>query len=59
MEKSKLHKHFQDTYEWDLLASRSVWAFGPDQYGSNLIMDDSLPSATNKSLLMSVKESIV
>lgn len=58
-DKSKLSKHFQENYEWDLLAARSVWAFGPDQYGPNLLMDDSLPSATNKGLLSSVRESIV
>lgn len=58
-EKPRISKHFQEKYDWDLLAARSVWAFGPDQYGPNLLMDDSLPSATNKSLLMSVKESIV
>lgn len=37
-------KHFQEKYQWDLLASRSIWAFGPDEQGANILMDDTLPS---------------
>jgi 116 kDa U5 small nuclear ribonucleoprotein component len=50
---------FQKKYDWDLLASRSVWAFGPEECGPNLLMDDTLPSEVDKSLLGSVRESIV
>jgi len=35
---------FQEKYQWDLLASRSVWAFGPDDSGPNILLDDTLPS---------------
>lgn len=43
-----------------MLASRGVWAFGPDgKYGANLLIDDTLPKETNKSLLYSVKEPII
>ena len=35
---------FQDNYQWDLLASRSIWAFGPDDSGPNILLDDTLPS---------------
>lgn len=35
---------FQDKYQWDILASRSIWAFGPDEQGSNILLDDTLPS---------------
>lgn len=35
---------FQDKYQWDLLASRSIWAFGPDDSGPNILLDDTLPS---------------
>ena len=31
-------------YKWDLLAARSVWAFGPDNNGPNVLCDDSLPT---------------
>ena len=30
--------------EWDKLAARSIWAFGPDERGPNVLQDDTLPS---------------
>lgn len=35
---------FQEKHQWDLLASRSIWAFGPDDNGPNILLDDTLPS---------------
>lgn len=49
---------FQEKYQWDLLASRSIWAFGPDESGSNILLDDTLPSQVDKKMLVSVKEHI-
>ncbi|KIM70109.1 hypothetical protein SCLCIDRAFT_101752 [Scleroderma citrinum Foug A] len=49
---------FQDNYQWDLLASRSIWAFGPDDSGPNILLDDTLPSQVNKKLLGTVKDHI-
>lgn len=46
-------------YDWDLLAARSIWAFGPDATGPNILVDDTLPSEVDKHLLASVKDSIV
>lgn len=46
-------------YDWDLLAARSIWAFGPDTTGPNILVDDTLPSEVDKHLLASVKDSIV
>ena len=37
-------KFFEEKYQWDLLASRSIWAFGPDESGPNILLDDTLPS---------------
>lgn len=51
-------KHFEGKYQWDLLASRSIWAFGPDDNGPNILVDDTLPSEVDKKLMLSVKESI-
>jgi U5 small nuclear ribonucleoprotein component len=34
---------FQKKYEWDLLASRGIWAFGPDNQGPNMLVNDTLP----------------
>ncbi|KAJ1581634.1 hypothetical protein NDA11_007195 [Ustilago hordei] len=54
-----LGKILQEKYGWDLLASRSVWAFGPDANGANVLVDDTLPSEVDKKLLYMVKESII
>lgn len=59
MPKRALGKFFQEKYDWDLLAARSVWAFGPDASGPNVLVDDTLPSEVDKSLLGSVKEFLV
>lgn len=57
--RKKLGDFFQSKYDWDLLAARSIWAFGPDKQGPNILLDDTLPSEVDKSLLNSVKDSIV
>ncbi|GLG92783.1 Elongation factor 2 [Gryllus bimaculatus] len=57
--KKRLGEFFQSKYDWDLLAARSIWAFGPDPTGPNILVDDTLPSEVDKSLLSSVKDSIV
>ncbi|KAF7302667.1 Tr-type G domain-containing protein [Mycena chlorophos] len=49
---------FQEKYQWDLLASRSIWAFGPDENGPNVLLDDTLPSQIDKKMLGTVKEHI-
>ncbi|KAL0951768.1 hypothetical protein HGRIS_008440 [Hohenbuehelia grisea] len=50
---------FQQKYQWDLLASRSIWAFGPDESGPNILLDDTLPSQIDKKTLGTVKQHIV
>ena len=57
--KKRLGEFFQTKYDWDLLAARSIWAFGPDLTGPNILVDDTLPSEVDKGLLGSVRESIV
>lgn len=56
--KKKIGEFFQ-SYDWDLLAARSIWAFGPDNTGPNILVDDTLPSEVDKGLLSAVKDSIV
>lgn len=51
-------KFFEEKYQWDLLASRSIWAFGPDDSGPNILLDDTLPSQVDKKLLGTVKDHI-
>jgi len=57
--KKRIGEFFQTKYEWDVLAARSIWAFGPDARGPNILVDDTLPSEVDKSLLGTVKDSIV
>jgi U5 small nuclear ribonucleoprotein component len=40
----QLGKHFVDNYSWDILASRNIWAFGPDDSSPNILVNDTLPS---------------
>ena len=47
-------KFFEEKYQWDLLASRSIWAFGPDENGPNILLDDTLPSQVCFFRIMSV-----
>lgn len=37
-------KFFESKYQWDLLASRNIWAFGPEENGANVLINDTLPS---------------
>uniref|UniRef100_F1KTY9 116 kDa U5 small nuclear ribonucleoprotein component n=1 Tax=Ascaris suum TaxID=6253 RepID=F1KTY9_ASCSU len=57
--RKRLGEFFQTKYDWDLLAARSIWAFGPDTTGPNVLLDDTLPSEVDKQLLGSVRESLV
>lgn len=51
-------KFFEEKYDWDKLSARSIWAFGPEEMGPNILVDDTLPSTTDKKLLRTVQESI-
>ncbi|KAL9088745.1 MAG: hypothetical protein Q9165_006054 [Trypethelium subeluteriae] len=51
-------KFFQDKYDWDLLASRNIWAFGPDNTGPNILQNDTLPTDTDQKLLRAARDSL-
>ena len=62
----QLGAFMQANYDWDLLAARSIWAFGPDSDArksiggcANVLVDDTLPSEVDKRLLNLAKVSIV
>lgn len=55
----ELSSYFMETHNWDILAARSIWAFGPTTTGANILVDDTLPSEVDKQLLYSVKNSII
>lgn len=54
----KVARYFEDNYDWDKLAARSIWAFGPEEMGPNILQDDTLPSQVDKKMLGSVRDSI-
>ncbi|MEW5309265.1 MAG: hypothetical protein WDW38_001161 [Sanguina aurantia] len=57
--KKELQEWLSNKYDWDLLAVRGLWAFGPETQGPNVLMDDTLSGETDKGLLNAVRESIV
>ena len=54
----KVALYFEENYDWDKLAARSIWAFGPDEMGPNVLQDDTLPSQVDKKLLNSVRDTV-
>lgn len=56
-EARELANILQREFGWDILAARSVWAFGPDELrGPNILIDDTLPSEVDKDTLWMAKE---
>ncbi|KAF9735706.1 elongation factor Tu GTP binding domain-containing protein [Paraphaeosphaeria minitans] len=51
-------KFFEENYGYDLLASRNIWAFGPDDMGANILQNDTLPSEVDTKTLRSVRDTI-
>jgi len=54
----KVGQFFEENYDWDKLASRSIWAFGPDETGPNILQDDTLPSQIDKKQVNTVRDTI-
>ncbi|KAL1394719.1 hypothetical protein pipiens_011743 [Culex pipiens pipiens] len=46
-------------YDWDLLASPAIWALGPYNTSTHILVDEKLSFEVDKTLLGSVKDSIV
>lgn len=57
--KKKLGDFFTKKYDWDLLSAHSIWAFGPDNDSSNLLLNNTLPSEVDQKMLFNVKDSVV
>lgn len=56
---SALQTFLETKYKWDELASNHVWAFGPEHYGSNALINDSLVTDTDQDALSRVRQSTV
>lgn len=46
-------------FQWDELTAQSIWAFGPNRKGTNLLIDYTLPSEVDKQRLSLVKDLMV
>ncbi|KAJ4372174.1 hypothetical protein N0V83_003947 [Neocucurbitaria cava] len=51
-------KFFEENYGYDLLASRNIWAFGPDDMGPNILQNDTLPSEVDSKTLRTVRDTL-
>lgn len=51
-------KFFEENYGYDLLASRNIWAFGPDDMGPNILQNDTLPSDVDPKSLRTVRDTL-
>lgn len=59
-DKRRVADFFSSKYDWDVLAARSVWAFGPSpSRGPNLLLDDTLAGEVDKAAVGSIRESLV
>lgn len=56
---SYLEEFLTSKYKWDAYTAKSLWAFAPDKTGTNILLDYTLPTETNKKSLYSVRDSIV
>lgn len=54
----KVGKFFEENYGYDILAARSIWAFGHDDTSPNILQNDTLPSDVDQKVLRSVKDTI-
>lgn len=51
-------KFFQDNYDYDMLAARNIWAFGPEDQGPNILQNDTIPGEVDQTILRSVRDTI-
>ncbi|GBF92682.1 116 kDa U5 small nuclear ribonucleoprotein component-like [Raphidocelis subcapitata] len=55
----RISEFLETKYDWDKLAARSVWAFGPGRDGPNVLLDDTLSGEVDKGLMNAVRDSVV
>eukprot|EP00055_Hartaetosiga_balthica_P000660 m.137158 g.137158 ORF g.137158 m.137158 type:complete len:969 (-) comp11333_c0_seq1:945-3851(-) len=53
----RISEFFKAKYDWDDLAARSLWSFGPTESGPNVLLNDTID--VDKKLLRSIKDSVV
>ena len=51
--------YLQTNYGWDIMAARNVWAFGPEEIGTNVILNDTLPTEVPPASLAPIRDYVV
>lgn len=54
-----MRSYVQNTYNWDIMAARNLWAFGPESRGANVLLNDTLPTEVPPASLQPVRDYIV
>lgn len=55
----ELDSFFGKRYDWDELACRSIWAFGPETNSTNILLNDTLQHEVDPKLLYDIRAPIV
>ncbi|KAI8619018.1 P-loop containing nucleoside triphosphate hydrolase protein [Chytriomyces sp. MP71] len=58
MPRKELEGILMKDYNWDILAARNIWAFGPSENGPNVLINDTL-SGVDKKVLNTSRDNIV
>jgi U5 small nuclear ribonucleoprotein component len=59
LDEKQVSQVLRNDFNWDILASRSLWAFGPNDVGPNVLLNDTLPEEVKRDLLEDVRPSLV
>jgi len=54
----EVSQFFQGNFGWDILAARSIWAFGPTDHSPNILLNDTLPTEVDKKALNSIRDGL-
>jgi 116 kDa U5 small nuclear ribonucleoprotein component len=50
---------WREKYGWDALAANSIWSFGPEHNGPNMLLNETFPHEVDARLLESVREPVI
>lgn len=49
----------EEKFDWDELASSNIWQFGPEAFGTNVLINDTLVSNTSQNDLERIRPSLI
>lgn len=58
-DKKEVKKFLESKFDWDELSSSGIWSFGPEIYGSNALINDTLVNGVDQKLLDRVRHSLI